>query len=90
MGFYGRPSTAADVVDAMTSPLLLLVAGADQATSPQENAAFDQALTDAGKDHKTVIYDGAPHSFFDRSYAQWEQACADAWREMLGFIDAYR
>ena len=90
MGFYGRPSTAADVVDEMTSPLLLLVAGDDQATSPQENAAFDQALTDAGKEHKTVIYDGAPHSFFDRSYAQWEQACADAWREMLGFIDAHR
>ena len=69
MGFYGRPSTAADVVDEMAAPLLLLVAGDDQATSPQENAAFDQALTDAGKEHKTVIYDGAPHSFFDRSYA---------------------
>ena len=49
MGFYGRPSTAADVVDEMTAPLLLLVAGADQATSPQDNAAFDQALTDAGQ-----------------------------------------
>ena len=69
MGFYGRPSTAADVVDQMSAPLLLLVAGDDQATSPQENAAFDQALTDAGKEHKTVVYDGAPHSFFDRSYA---------------------
>jgi carboxymethylenebutenolidase len=90
MGFYGRPSTAADVVDQMRAPLLLLVAGDDKGTSPEENAAFDQALTDAGKEHKTVIYDGAPHSFFDRSYGQWEQACADAWQEMLGFVDAHR
>jgi carboxymethylenebutenolidase len=90
IGFYGRPSTAMEVLGQISAPLLLLVAGADQATSPQDNAAFDQALTDAGKEHKTVIYDGAPHSFFDRSYAEWEQACADSWREILGFIDAHR
>jgi carboxymethylenebutenolidase len=90
IGFYGRPSTVEDVVDDISAPLLILAAGADQATSPEANAAFDQALTEAGKVHDTVVYDGAPHSFFDRSYEQWQAECTDAWVRMLGFIDRNR
>ena len=33
-----------------------------------------------------VIYDGAPHSFFDRTFAEHEAACDDAWRQILGFV----
>jgi hypothetical protein len=29
----------------------------------------------------------APHSFFDRSYADWKDAGADAWRRILAFVD---
>ena len=57
---------------------------------PEENAAFDQALTDGAVDHVFVEYAGAPHSFFDRSFAEWEDACSDAWRQMLAFVDARR
>jgi carboxymethylenebutenolidase len=32
------------------------------------------------------IYEGAPHSFFDRGFAEWKEAGEDAWRRMLGFI----
>ena len=32
------------------------------------------------------IYEGAPHSFFDRGFAEWKEACDDAWRRMLAFI----
>lgn len=28
----------------------------------------------------------APHSFFDRSFAEWTEACDDSWRRVLGFI----
>ena len=90
MGFYGIVRAVTDLVPQMTAPVLVLAAGADQATSPEENAAFDQALTDAGVDHEVVEYAGAPHSFFDRSYADWEDACADSWPRMLGFVDAHR
>jgi carboxymethylenebutenolidase len=31
------------------------------------------------------VYAGAPHSFFDRSFAQWQDACADAWQRILDF-----
>lgn len=90
MGFYGMPAAVANDIPAMTAPVLVLAAGADQATSPEGNEAFDRALAEAGKEHEYVIYDGAPHSFFDRSFTQWTSACEDAWVRMLGFIDRYR
>ncbi len=90
MGFYGIVRAVMDVVPQMTAPVLVLAAGADQATSPEENAAFDRALTDAGVDHELVEYAGAPHSFFDRTYADWGDACSDAWTRMLAFVDAHR
>ena len=33
---------------------------------PSDNEAFEQALSDAGVEHELVVYEGAPHSFFDR------------------------
>ena len=90
MGFYGRLGAVQEVVDRLTAPVLILAAGSDQATSPEENAAFDRALTESGKVHEYVIYDGAPHSFFDRSFSDWAPACDDAWGRMLGFVDRNR
>jgi carboxymethylenebutenolidase len=86
IGFYGRPSVARDAIPQMKAPLLLLIAGADQATSPEENVKFDQELTDARVPHQKVVYQGAPHSFFDRSFEQHKDASEDAWRQMLSFI----
>jgi carboxymethylenebutenolidase len=69
----------------MESPLLLLVAGADF-TPLEEFQRFDQELTEAGVPHKMVVYEGAPHSFFDRTCAEHQEACEDAWRQMLDFV----
>ena len=86
IGFYGRPAMARDFIPRMKAPLLLLIAGADQATTPEDNAAFDKALTEAKVPHKTVVYPGAPHSFFDRTFEQHRAASDDAWKQMLSFI----
>ncbi len=90
IGFYGRPSAVEDVVPELTAPLLILAAGDDEATSPQENEAFIDSLDQADKVHDFVAYAGAPHSFFDRGSAQWRAECTDAWIRMLGFIDRNR
>ena len=90
MGFYGRPSAAEDAVPDLAAPLLILAAGDDQATSQQENEAFIVSLDRAGKVHDFFSYEGAPHSFFDRGFAQWRPECTDAWLRMLGFIDRNR
>ncbi|TMF27810.1 MAG: dienelactone hydrolase family protein [Chloroflexi bacterium] len=86
IGFYGIPSRVRDVVPQMRAPLLLLLAGNDQATTPEDFAKFDGELTQAGVPHQMVVYEGAPHSFFDRTFEQHKDASADAWRQMLAFI----
>jgi carboxymethylenebutenolidase len=86
IGFYGRPSRVQDAIPRMKAPLLLLIAGADQATPQEEFQAFDRQLIDARVPHKMVVYPGAPHSFFDRSFAEHKEACDDAWRQVLAFV----
>ena len=86
IGFYGRPSRSEPNLLHMKAPLLILIAGADQATTPEQNDEFLAALKKAGVSHDSHVYEGAPHSFFDRSYAQWKDACDDAWRRMLDFV----
>ena len=55
----------------------------------EDNAAFDAALTAAGVEHELVIYDGAPHSFFDRRYEEYADASADAWERVLAFVERH-
>jgi carboxymethylenebutenolidase len=33
-----------------------------------------------------VVYPGAPHSFFDRSFVEHKEACDDAWHQVLAFV----
>jgi carboxymethylenebutenolidase len=85
IGFYGRPERSLPYMSKMKAPLLLLIAGAD--FTPQEAFLdFDKKLTEAKVPHEMHIYEGAPHSFFDRGFAEWKEACDDAWRRMLAFI----
>ena len=43
-------------------------------------------LTVAKVPHEQHVYEGAPHSFFDRTFEHWKDACDDAWRRMLDFV----
>jgi carboxymethylenebutenolidase len=93
VGFYGNPAerngvagptTRASEIDA---PILALQAGDDQNITKDLNEEFEAALTGAGVDHELVVYDGAPHSFFDRKQEQFADASDDAWRRTLSFIE---
>ena len=85
VGFYGVPGRVRDYVPRMKAPVLVLAAGADQVTSEEQVRTFDRELEDADVEHETHVYDGAPHSFFDRTFDQHKEACDDAWRRMLDF-----
>ncbi|HZE40924.1 MAG TPA: dienelactone hydrolase family protein [Stackebrandtia sp.] len=89
VGFYGLPGLATDRVNDFSAPLLMLLAGNDVATSPQDFAAFRHRLDDAGKAYEHRVYDGAPHSFFDRAAPEWADACDDAWRRLLEFTERH-
>jgi carboxymethylenebutenolidase len=94
VAFYGPPvkrdANDADApiakLDRMTAPILGLYGGADAGIPASAIAEFDAALTTKGLAHHLVTYPNAPHSFFDRTFAEWKDACDDAWRRALGFV----
>lgn len=87
VGFYGSPDDCRPYLDRMRSPLLLLGAGEDVVTSRDDFHRFGKELSESGVEHESVLYGGAPHAFFDHSSDRHEQACADAWRRLLDFLD---
>jgi carboxymethylenebutenolidase len=86
VGFYGRPSRMIELVPLIEAPILALQGGADQAIPHEDNVAFEQVLTEAGKDYELIEFEGAPHSFFDRKQAEFQAASDDAWQRTLDFI----
>jgi carboxymethylenebutenolidase len=92
IGFYGAPTRergGPSVVARAASiecPILALQAGADPNITSVDNEALDRALTAHGVDHEIVVYDGAPHSFFDRKQDEFAEASDDAWRRTLEFV----
>jgi carboxymethylenebutenolidase len=95
IGFYGMPAERNGVpgptqrASEIQAPILALQAGADQHILAEHNEAFDAALTAAGVEHDVVMYDGAPHSFFDRKQDEFADASDDAWRRVLAFVERY-
>ncbi len=89
VGFYGRPSRMIELVPQLDAPILALQGGADQGIPHSDNVAFEQALTEAGKDYELIEFDGAPHSFFDRKQEEFQAASDDAWQRTLEFIERY-
>ena len=75
---------AADVVDAMEAPLLLLAAGQDR-TPVADVEAFAAQVRARGVAADVHVYPDAPHSFFDRRFEQYQEECGDAWRRILDF-----
>ena len=86
IGFYGPPDRAADVIDRMTAPLLLLAAGQDHTPVADVEAFAARVRAKAGLEAEVHVYPDAPHSFFDRRFAEHQEACDDAWRRILDFI----
>ena len=94
MGLYGWPAgphrtglpAPADEASRFTCPVLALYGGADKGIPPEAMEAFDRALDEAGVERRTVVYENAPHSFFDRKATEFADESTAAWKEMLGFM----
>lgn len=93
IGFYGRPGPGRDGSAGPTeraaelkAPILALMGGADEGIPLEDVKAFERALEEAGVEREIAIYDGAPHSFFDRKFEEFSDASADAWRRVLAFV----
>jgi len=87
IGFYGFAPGVIAVQDRITAPLLLLLGGEDKMIDP---ASFDpvlESLASRGITADRHVYKDAPHSFFDRTYAEHGDECSDAWQRILNFTD---
>jgi carboxymethylenebutenolidase len=92
VGFYGKLSPGrlprpAERASSIGVPLLGLFGGDDPSILAEEIREFDTALGRAGVRHQLITYLNAPHSFFDCSFAEHEEACTDAWRQVLQFLE---
>ncbi len=63
--------------------------GADEGIPVEDVRAFERALEEAGVAHEIVVYDGAPHSFFDRKFEEFADSSADAWRRTVAFVEQH-
>lgn len=96
IGFYGRVVPAndddkdapIDLVNEYKAPVLGHFGGTDQMITAEGIEAFGRALDVAGVANDLKVYEGAPHSFFDRAFTQFSAECDDAWTRMLEFIRA--
>jgi len=94
IGFYGGPqgrgpddeTAPVRLAPQYHCPVLGLFGGADANIPPDAIEDFRRTLDEAGVQNEMVTYPGAPHSFFDRSFAEHREACDDAWRRMLAFV----
>ena len=92
--FYGWPvgpnrngtPAPADSAGAIECEVLAIYGEADTGIPEDVRDAYDKALDKAGVRHETITYPGAPHGFFDRKAAEFEDAASDAWDRTLTFI----
>ena len=64
-----------------------IVTGAARGIGAATALRLAETMRAAGAHVETAVYDGAPHSFFDRAFGEWQEACADAWRRILALTD---
>ena len=85
VGFYGilaRRGVIERAKDAKV-PVLGLFGGDDDHIPQDEIDAFEANLP---VEKEIKVYEGAPHSFFDRRQEQYADESQDAWERILGFI----
>lgn len=98
IGFYGWPlglkrwpdrPKPIDAAPRFACSVLSIFGGADEGIPPSAIEEFEAACRGAGVAHDSVVYPGAPHSFFDRKHAEFAEASADAWRRTREFVTRY-
>jgi len=75
------------VADGTATAVPTQALGPAEATPVADQQALAETMRAAGAEVDAVVYDGAPHSFFDRAFGDWAEACQDAWEHVLALTD---
>jgi carboxymethylenebutenolidase len=98
IGFYGHPTrenfpggspAVVSLVEQFECPVLALMAGADQGIPADVVQQYEEVLAADKHPHEVCVYEGAPHSFFDRGFEEYVAESKDAWERVLRFIEQY-
>ena len=98
IGFYGHPTrenfpggspAVVNLVSQFECPVLALMGGADQGIPADVVQQYEDVLTADRHPHEVCVYEGAPHSFFDRGFEEYAAESKDAWERVLRFIEQY-
>jgi carboxymethylenebutenolidase len=98
VGFYGNPDAAGfpsgapsvlSRVEDFSCPVLALQGGDDPGIPIEVDELFQETMDKKGKEGEVIVYQGAPHSFFDRKYEEYAEASAHAWDRIQAFITTH-
>ena len=84
IGFYGRPERVGTELAGMTAPLLMLHAGADPGIPTADVEALAAVVPVEAELH---VFEGMPHSFFDRTAPEHAAECDRAWELIRAFVE---
>jgi carboxymethylenebutenolidase len=85
--YYGMLETDQRKLSKLSSPLLGLFGGKDQAVSVPSVKQFEADLIQLKKEHTIHIYDNAEHAFANPTGQMYEPvAAADAWEKTTAFF----
>jgi carboxymethylenebutenolidase len=94
VAFYGvpppfAPFLAENRLAEIETPMLVFLGGADWDGSQAKTGGIVEGIRRKGVEVEYHFYEGAPHSFFDRRFAEHQDACQDAWTHVLAFIESH-
>jgi carboxymethylenebutenolidase len=85
--YYGSVEGDRDRLADVQAPILGLFGGQDRAIPVTSVRAFEQTMTELGKQIEIVVYDQADHAFANPSGQRYDAAAAeDAWQRTRDFL----
>lgn len=85
VGFYGGERFLGDSPEQTVAPVLMLQAGIDDNIPLEMSERIRDRMAAPAQ---LEVFEGCPHSFFDRTAPQHADACVQAWELIQGFVAA--
>lgn len=87
---FSEAGAMLDQVEKITCPVLGLFGSSDQNIPVETVRTLEGRLNAKGLENHIIVYEGAPHGFFDQLASEYADTSADAWKQVQNFIAAHQ